>query len=62
MKILSALAASNFAVCLIKWLEGNMRKKLGMLTVNMRGFWNCEDTEPKAYNRNGEQNKSDRTE
>jgi hypothetical protein len=68
MKILSTSVASNLAVCLIKWMEGKMRKKFRKLTVNMRVWaretegWNYENTEPKADNRNGERNKTDRAE
>lgn len=45
-----------------------MRKKFRKLTVNMRVWaretegWNYENTEPKADNRNGERNKTDRAE
>jgi hypothetical protein len=36
-------------------MDGMMRKKLGMLAVNMKQDGNCEDTEAETGDRNGEQ-------
>lgn len=45
-------------VYLMRWMEGRIRKKLGMLTVNMR-MWavdgNCEHAEAEIDDKNDEQ-------
>jgi hypothetical protein len=37
----------------MKWMEGKMRKVLGMLVVNMRQDGNCEETQAGKGNKNG---------